>query len=280
VFLNTDDTPYPFIPLWQGRAPGFEPSFCQPLPSIAPVFPELAMDHHGPAIHDRAAIVICPGGGYGGKADYEAWPVAKWLNSLGVAAFVLDYRVSPYRHPYPLLDARRAIQLVRDRADQWNIDPHRVGILGFSAGGHLASTAGTHFEAYPQAPEDEISAQSFRPDVMVLCYPVISFGPYRHDGSMQSLLGPDSSQEKRDFLSNETQVTAETSPAFIWHTVNDETVPVENSLLFASALSANCVPFELHLFPNGRHGLAMAEADPQVGQWTALCEKWLKGRGF
>jgi len=230
--------------------------------------------------YQTSAIIICPGGGYGGKADYEAYPVAQWLNSLGVSAFVLDYRVAPYLHPFSLLDARRAIQYVRSRSDEWWIDPQRVGILGFSAGGHLAATAGTHFEAYPQAPADAVGKYPFQPDLMILCYPVISFGHFRHDGSMRALLGNNPTEEQRDLLSNEKQVTSQSAPAFLWHTADDEAVPVENSLLLASALRANRVPFELHVFPHGPHGLAMAESDPQVGQWKGLCARWLVGRGF
>ncbi len=275
LFLNIETSPYAFIPLWQQVPPGYELGYGQPPPAIAPVIPSAFGRESA-----RPAMVICPGGGYAGKADYEAWPVAEWLNRLGIAAFVLDYRVAPYRHPYPLLDARRAIQFVRFKAVEWNIDPQRVGILGFSAGGHLASSVGTHFAPYPQSNADEIDLQPFRPDLMVLCYPVISFGPYRHDGSMQNLLGPDSSQELRDSLSSEKQVNAQASPAFLWHTADDEIVPVENSLLLASALHENQVPFELHVFPHGPHGLAMADNDIQAGQWTMLCERWLKGRGW
>jgi acetyl esterase/lipase len=226
--------------------------------------------------------VVLPGGGYQVKAAHEAVPIAQWLNSLGIAAFVLDYRVAPYRHPIPLLDARRAIQLVRCRAGELSIDPARIGILGFSAGGHLAASAGTHFEAYDSIylPEDEVSAFSFRPDAMVLCYPVISFIQNFHLGSIDNLLGPDSSLELRSSLTNETRVTAQTPPAFIWHTSDDGSVPVENSLLFARALSACNIPSELHVFAHGIHGVGLAKNHPYAEPWTELCARWLGNLGF
>lgn len=228
----------------------------------------------------RAAMVVCPGGGYARRAPHEREPVANWLNTLGVSAFVLDYRVAPVRHPYPLMDGQRAIRLVRARAKEWNVDPHRVGILGFSAGGHLASTVGTHFDAGRAEADDPVEHESCRPDLLVLCYPVITFGVFRHQGSMTNLLGDDPSEEQRRDLSNELMVTAETPPTFLWHTADDAGVPVENSLLFAAALSRHRVPFELHVYCIGRHGLGLAEQDGRVGTWTKLCGSWLAMRGF
>jgi acetyl esterase/lipase len=269
----SDWTPSPStVPLWPGTPPGFQAEIGQPPPSLTPYL--------AGAGSPRGAVVVLPGGGYGMKAAHEAEPVARWLNGLGISAFVLDYRVAPYRHPVPLLDARRAIQLVRARARAWSVDPGRVGILGFSAGGHLASTAGTHFEAIPATPDDVVSARPFRPDAMVLCYPVISFGRHRHQGSMENLLGLDPPEALRDSLSNELHVTAQTPMAFLWHTANDEAVPVENSLLFAGALSAHQVPFELHVFADGVHGVGLAEGHPSAGPWTGLCARWLSAQGF
>ncbi len=260
------------INLWEDEIPGFDPSIEQEKPNLTPFLLDKQQPH--------GAVIVCPGGGYWGKADYEGTPIARWLNSIGIAAFVLDYRVTPYRHPNPLLDAQRAIRLVRWHAKEWQLKPNRIGILGFSAGGHLASTAGTHFDDGDSQAIDPIDRVSCWPDALVLCYPVITFGEFRHDGSMVALLGENPSEELRHMLSNETQVTVHTPPAFLWHTANDEAVPVENSLLFASAMSRNKVPFALHVFPDGPHGLALAEGNPVVSAWTGLCAAWLKGLGF
>jgi acetyl esterase/lipase len=263
--------PQTALPIWQGTPPGFDLAFEQPVPTLAPYL--------APGDGYHGGIVVLPGGGYGRKAPHEAEPVALWLNSLGISAFVLDYRVSPYHSPIPLLDARRAIQLVRSKAEEWQVDPQRVGILGFSAGGHLASTTGTHFETIP-GPEDAVSQFSSRPDAMILCYPVITFGIFGHQGSMENLLGNKPPAQLRDAFSNEKQVTAHTPPAFLWHTADDQSVPVENSLLFAQALSACHVPFELHVFSSGQHGLGLAVDHPYASSWTTLCARWLKTRGF
>ena len=192
----------------------------------------------------------------------------------------LDYRVSPYRFPYPLLDAKRAIQFVRSQAGEWNIDPHHIGILGFSAGGHLAASSGTHLEPFPELLVDTVGVLSSRPDALVLCYAVISFGPYGHEGSMLNLLGPNPPESLRAAHSNELLVTDQTPPAFVWQTATDGAVPPENSLLFTQAMHAHGVPVELHIFPEGPHGKALALDDPVVGQWRSLCATWLKGLGF
>lgn len=226
------------------------------------------------------AVIVCPGGGYRGRAAHEGAPVARWLNSLGIVAFVLDYRVAPSHHPIPLADAQRAIRTVRHNAATWHVRPDRVGILGFSAGGHLAATAGTHFDAGDARATDPIERQSSRPDALVLCYAVISFGEFRHDGSMVNLLGPEPPEHLRRLLSNELHVTADTPPTFLWHTGDDAGVPVENALLFANALRRNSVPFALHIYPHGRHGLGLAPDDPIVRTWSALCGQWLAAAGF
>jgi len=214
------------------------------------------------------------------RADHEGKPVALWLNSIGISAFVLDYRVAPYRHPAPLWDAQRAIRYVRSHAGEWNIDRIRVGILGFSAGGHLASAAGTHYDKGNHVAEDKVDQESSRPDLMVLCYPVISFIKFAHQGSASNLLGADASEDIRRLLSSELQVTADTPPAFLWHTSDDAGVPVENSLQFASAMSSHHVPVELHAFQSGRHGLGLAEEHPEAYVWPRLCELWLRKQGF
>jgi len=225
-------------------------------------------------------MIVAPGGGYGHRAAHEGYPVAKWLNSIGISAVVLNYRVTPYKHPIPLGDAQRAIRLVRYHADKWNIDPNRVGILGFSAGGHLASTAGTHFDLGNNESEDPIENMSCRPDVMVLCYPVITMRNHTHGESKLNLLGESPDPELINLLSNETQITENTPPAFIWHTADDASVDVENSLLFTVGLSRNKVPFDLHVFESGRHGLGLAEDHLEAKAWPSLCEAWLRKRGF
>jgi acetyl esterase/lipase len=259
------------------------------------LWPEGAPDAKGNEIADKPwldcyplrgespapAVVVCPGGGYGMRADHEGKPVADWLNTLGIAAFVCHYRVAPYKHPVPMLDAKRALRTVRANATEWNVDPSRVGILGFSAGGHLSATAGTQFDPGDLTASDPIERQSSRPDLMVLCYPVITFTEYRHHGSMTNLIGEDAPEELRYFLSAEKQVTERTPPAFLWHTADDSGVPVQNSLLMADALSRNNVPFALHVFQAGRHGLGLAQGEnPDVAQWTTLCAGWLKAQGF
>jgi acetyl esterase/lipase len=196
---------------------------------------------------------------------------------------VLDYRVSPYRHPVPLGDAQRAIRLLRHHAADWQIDPGHVGILGFSAGGHCATSAATHFDPGRTGVDDPVDGQSCRPDLLVACYPVISFGKYRHHGSMLNLLADAQGQVDpvlQEQLSLENRVTAQTPPAFLWHTSDDAGVPVTNSLLYAEALYRCGIPCELHVFPKGRHGLGLAADDPVVGQWTSLCARWLQTLGF
>lgn len=227
-----------------------------------------------------AAIIVLPGGGYVGRAEHEGRPIAEWLNDIGLHAFVLDYRVAPNKHPLPLNDAKRAIRLVRSRAAEFGVDPDRIGILGFSAGGHLASTAGTHYDKGNTESSDPLERVSSRPDLMVLCYPVISFSEHRHHGSLVNLIGEDASQELRDLLSSELQVTEETPPTFLWHTADDGSVPVQNSLMFAQALSSNKVPYELHVYESGRHGLGLATDQPGADTWILSCANWLKRRGF
>jgi acetyl esterase/lipase len=227
-----------------------------------------------------AAIVVCPGGGYQGRAQHEGGPIAEWLNTLGIAAFVVDYRVAPYRHPVPLGDAQRAIRTVRARATEWNIDPGRIGILGFSAGGHLAATAATQWDRGNPGDGDPVRQASSRPDLAVLCYPVISFINVQHMGSMANLLGGLPSLEDRRAQSAELNVTPETPPTFLWHTADDAAVDVENSLQFASALRRHGVPFALHVFPTGPHGLGLAADHPEARIWPELCAQFLRGQGW
>lgn len=230
----------------------------------------------------RVGIVVCPGGGYGHLAMvHEGKDIAEWLNSIGVAAFVLKYRLAPrYQHPAPLQDAQRAIRLVRSRASEWGIDPARVGIIGFSAGGHLASTVATHFDGGNPQAKEALDTASSRPDFVILGYPVISFiEPFAHAGSRRNLLGTDPDPVLVKSLSNETQVTAETPPTFLMHTSGDTGVPPENSVAFYLALRKAGVPAELHIYERGRHGLGLAPADPALSSWPQRAESWLRVRG-
>lgn len=228
-----------------------------------------------------SGVVVLPGGGYTMRADHEGEPVAKWLNSLGISAFVLHYRVAPYQHPSPLIDVQRAIRTIRFHSKEWGLDPSRLGVLGFSAGGHLAATAGTHFDNGNPHATDPIERESSRPDLLVLCYPVITFqGPYRHQGSIDNLLGDKPAEADLETLSNEKQVTDLTPPTFLWHTADDSSVHVENSFLFARALREKAIPFELHIFEQGRHGLGLANEDVQVRDWQSQCARWLKKHHF
>jgi acetyl esterase/lipase len=252
--------------------------------------PTLTLYRPDPDKATGAAVVVCPGGGYGALADdHEGKQIAEWLNGLGVTAAVLKYRLGPrYHHPAMLQDAGRAIRTVRARAKEWGVDPKRVAILGFSAGGHLASTAGTHFDAGNPASSDPVERESSRPDRMILVYPVIALAtPYAHLGSKKNLLGNNPSDDLVKSLSNETQVTGDTPPTFLVHTNEDSAVPPENSLLFALALRKAKVPLELHVFEKGRHGLGLGNGRGPVqspplpfAAWPKLCEEWLKAQGF
>jgi acetyl esterase/lipase len=237
-----------------------------------------------PLLHDdgmtRPCIIVFPGGGYQMRADHERFPIAEWLCSLGLNAFVLDYRVAPYRHPVPLGDAKRAIRLVRHHAKRWHVDPSRTGVLGFSAGGHLAASAATLFDDGDAASPDAVDRLSSRPDIAVLCYPVISFQAFGPSGSGTNLLGTAPDNETVSGLSLETRVTDRTPPTFLWHTADDQAVPVGNALLFARSLGEHGVPFSLHVFPHGQHGLGLAAGNPTVGAWRDLCARWLVDQGF
>jgi acetyl esterase/lipase len=233
-----------------------------------------------------AAVVICPGGGYGHLAmDHEGHQIGQWLNSFGVAGFIVAYRHSRsgagYGHPAPIQDAQRAIRTVRSRAREWSVDPSRIGILGFSAGGHLASTAATHFNESFCEPRDAIDRASCRPDFAVLVYPVISFTePFTHTGSRRNLLGADADQSLIEKFSNERQVTPQTPPTFLFHTCEDKGVPPENSIAFYLALRKANVPAEMHIFLKGPHGIGLGQKHGAAGAWPGLCEKWMQESGF
>jgi acetyl esterase/lipase len=263
------------IPLWNGDAPGALGSEDRDRPTLTIYVP------FGEKV--PTGVVVCPGGGYGGLADnHEGRQIANWLNSLGITAFVLKYRLGPrYHHPRELQDAQRAIRIVRSRAKEFGIAADRIGIMGFSAGGHLASTAGTHFDSGDAAATDPIEQVGSRPDFMVLGYPVISFTtPYTHKGSMHNLLGDNPDPKLVESLSNELQVTPQTPPTFLFHTDADTVVPSENSVLFYLALRKNKVPAELHIFEKGPHGVGLALRDPALSMWPTLLANWFRVRGL
>jgi acetyl esterase/lipase len=265
-----------FVLLWPEGAPGAVGTEPEDKPKLT--LYRLSADKA-----NGAAVVVCPGGSYRTLAsDHEGKQVAEWLNTLGVSAFVLQYRVGPrYRNPAPAEDARRAMRLVRSNAQGWGVDPGRVGIMGFSAGGHLASTTGTRFDSGRHEVSDPVDHMGSRPDFVILAYPVISFtAPFTHRGSRLNLLGEAPDPALAESLSNELQVGAHTPPTFLFHTADDATVPVDNSLAFARALGSAGVPVELHVFPKGPHGVGLAPQDPVLSQWPKLCAAWLKAMGF
>lgn len=263
--------------LWPAGAPGALGDTDDDKPTLTAFLP-------APDKATGAAIVICPGGGYGGLAPHEGAGYAEWLAENGIAGIVLKYRLGSkgYRHPAMLNDAARAVRLTRSKAEEWTIDPKRVGIMGSSAGGHLASTLLTHFDAGKADATDPVERFSSRPDIGILCYPVITMGPFTHSGSKKNLLGENPTPELVELLSNEKQVTKETPPTFLWHTWEDSGVKVENSLAFAAALRQAGVPFDLHVYQKGRHGLGLGggrEGGPHL-PWVADCLFWLKEQGF
>ena len=235
----------------------------------------------------HAGVVICPGGGYILVAiDKEGYNIARWLNSQGIAAFVLKYRLpkpvlKPEALPYPLLDAGRAIRMVREGAAQWGVDPQRIGIMGFSAGGHVASTAATHFGPGHPDSADPIERLSSRPDFAVLVYPVVSMlDKIVHQGSREQLLGKTPNEQMVKLYSNELQVTPRTPPTFLVHAKDDGGVPVENSIRFAEALKKAGVPYSLTVFEKGGHGFALGQEGGEPATWPAQCIGWLKENKF
>ena len=253
------------IKLWPGDAPYTQDSPGQRQPSLLPY----------PVDGAKGAVVICPGGGYCMKADHEGRDIAKMLNEAGVAAYVLDYRVKPCHYEAPLSDAKRAIRLVRSMGYE------KVAILGFSAGGHLCCAAATLYDAGDPEADDPIERISSRPDGFIPCYAVVSFTSFRHQGSVENLLG-DKAQDYallRRF-SAELNVTGDTPPGFIWHSCGDQLVPVENSIQLAKAMAEAGAPFELHIFPGGCHGAGVASPDENAEKWAPMSLAWLKSLGF
>jgi acetyl esterase/lipase len=258
--------------LWPGGAPGAQGDADIDKPSLT-IYPADQKVQTG--------VVVFPGGGYAHLAmDHEGQQIAAWLNGRGIPAFVLKYRLGmKYHHPIELGDAQRAIRYVRAHASEYGISPNRIGIWGFSAGGHLASTAETHFDNGKPDSADVIERQSSRPDFAILSYPVITMKePYVHHGSKTNLLGENPSSDLVDILSNEAQVTKDTPPTFLFHTSDDPVVPVQNSIEFYTALRKAGVPAEMHIYEHGKHGVGLAKDNPALSTWPMLLENWLKAR--
>ncbi len=244
--------------------------------------PTLTLIAPASAAANGTAVIICPGGGYTRLAfDHEGVVPAQWFRSLGVTAFILKYRLKEYGHPAPLRDVLRAVRTVRSRAAEYQIRPDRIGVLGFSAGGHLAASSGTLFDSPDGRTGAPIDAVSARPDFILLVYPVITMGPqHSHQGSRTALLGQNPQSELVKRLSVETQVSKETPPAFIVQTQEDKTVDVENSLMFYQALRNAGVPAELHLYAKGPHGFGMGPGFGPASDWPARAESWMRFNGW
>ena len=263
------------IALWPGGAPGAQGTADADVPAFTVYLPRTMAA-------GTPAMIVCPGGGYGALAsNHEGRQVANFLNSIGIAAFVLRYRLGPkYRHPIQIGDAQRAVRTVRANAAEWRIDPARIGIMGFSAGGHLAMSASTRFDAGKPDAADPIDRAGSRPDFAVLGYPVISMtAAWTHQGSRRNLLGDSPDAATAEQLSGEKAVTKETPPTFIFQTNQDAAVPAENSVHYYLALRQAGVPAEMHIFERGPHGVGLANHDPALSAWSSLLANWLRGRG-
>jgi acetyl esterase/lipase len=273
--LLVAEGPTETILLWPDGAPGAQGTADEDKPSLA-IYPAMG------ANKTTTGVIVCPGGGYAHLAmDHEGVQIAAWLNNLGLSAYVLKYRLGPkYHYPIQLWDAQRALRYIRSRANELGVRPDRIGIWGFSAGGHLAATAATHFAA-ADGQADLIDRQSARPDFAILSYPVISMlDPYAHLGSRRNLLGDKPDPMLAQGLSNELQVSSQTPPTFLFHTSEDPVVPVENSLFFYLALRKAGVPVEMHIYQKGRHGVGLAAADPILRTWPEHLSAWLQVQGF
>ncbi len=268
------------LPLWPKEIPG-------PKSADAGNVPTLTVHLADPAKATGAAVVVCPGGGYSGRAlDHEGKQIVEWLNERGVAAYLLKYRtvneskVKAPLHPGPMLDVQQAIRIVRSRAAVDKIDPKKVGVWGFSAGGHLASTAATHFDA-GKPDGDAVAQQSCRPDFAILAYPVITMGAHTHGGSKNNLLGPNPAPELVQFYSNELHVTPQTPPIFLFHTAEDKAVPIENARLFRAACQKHGVAVMMVEYEKGAHGAGLGKkSNLPLAQWPTQLEGWLKTRGL
>jgi acetyl esterase/lipase len=278
--------PGPPVPLWPEGVPG----------AIAGGGPEVVTDGRVSNVHEPSltpylapagtrpatAVIVCPGGGYNLlAADHEGRAVAEWLNGLGVSAFVLKYRLREYGHPAPLRDVLRAVRLLRSDAPKWGIAPDRIGVVGFSAGGHLAASSGTLFDEADGRTGAPLDATSARPDFMILVYPVIRLaGPYAHTGSGRSLLGAQATPELLERYSLDARVTKDTPPAFLVHGGTDTAVPPENSVLFYLALRRAGVAAELHLYQAGPHGIGLRPGNGPMSDWPKRCAEWMAAKGL
>ena len=264
------------FPLWKDAAPGALGTAAKDIPTLTPF---IATNGTG------AAMIVCPGGGYARLAPHEGHDYALWLNSRGITAFVLKYRLGAdgYRYPVEYQDIARAIRLVRSRAAEWQLNPNRIGVMGSSAGGHVASMAMTHFDAGDTNAPDAIDRVSSRPDLAILCYPVISMGKFAHHGSKVLLIGTNASPALVEETSSELQVKKDSPPCFIWSTDEDKTVPIENTLDFTAALRKAGVPFEMHVYQRGPHGQGLGSHTYDSTKWlpwVGECARWLKEQGY
>jgi acetyl esterase/lipase len=271
-----EDRPTKAFPLWADGAPGAQGKADKDIPTLTPYWPD-------PAKATGAAIIVCPGGGYNTLAPHEGEPYAKWLNELGVTAFVLKYRLvkDGYHLPEILQDAARSVRYVRAKASDWKLDPKHIGVIGSSAGGHLCATLSTQFDAGKPDAADPIDRVSSRPDATILCYAFILLD--RNEKAQERFLGPKPTAEQVKAFSPALSVTKQTPPCFVWQTVEDTAVVPENALVFSEALRKAGVPFDLHLYQNGRHGIGLGskESDPaKLHPWTRDCAFWLQEQGF
>jgi len=278
LLLGADSTT---INLWGDKIPG-------PISREADNVPTLTIQLAPKDKANGTAVVVCPGGGYSGRATgHEGQQIAEWLNARGIHAFILKYRtageskITPPLQPGPMLDVQRAVRTVRAKAGEYGVNPERIVVWGFSAGGHLASTAATHFDDGKADAADPIEKASCRPDFAILAYPVVSMGPVTHGGSKNNLLGPKPDENLVEFYSNEKQVTAKTPPTFLFHTVEDKAVPIENSRLFKAACERAGVPVELVEYEKGSHGVGLGLSTKlPLAEWSVKLEEWLKKRGL
>ncbi len=278
------------VPLWETDPPNYQESGEVTIWDTSDIVrvrnvqkPDIAVFLPSKKNATGEAVVICPGGGYRILAyDWEGSDIARWLNSNGIAAFVLKYRLPGSKsniepHLSPLMDAQRAMRMVRSRASKWNVDPNKVGIMGFSAGGHLASTLSTHYDSGDPGNSDPVEQMSCRPDFSILVYPVISFkGLYSHSGSRASLLGENPDKELVEYYSNELQVTEDTPPAILIHSDDDKAVPVENSIAYFKALRAHGLTSEMHIYPYGGHGYSLAIGQGHLETWPDRVIQWIR----
>lgn len=268
------------IKLWENGTPMYDASFGQPEPDLTPFLLPEKRDESGNLLK-RGCVIVCPGGGYTHRAVHEGGPVAEMLNGADINAFVLNYRFEPYKSPAIIKDVQRAVRLVRYNAEKFGIDPEKVAVLGFSAGGHLASMASTLYDDGIEG-GDEIDRVYSRPDAALFCYAVLTMNLDYGDAITRGVFigGLENEDALERAYSPYLNVRDDCPPVFMWHTSADPIVPVENSLNMASALSEKKIPFELHVFPEGAHGLGLAKDTKGTCAWPSLAQNWLKRLGY